>query len=417
MSVSKKKILFISDHPLSVSGVGTQARFLINGLIETGKYSFRCLGAALKHENLDLVKVNDDLMIKPIEGFGNQELIRALLLSEKPDALFIFTDPRFFNHIFLMHDEIQQICPLVYWHLWDDSGSYPPSFNNVIYEICDAVNCINWPTFDHVNKNFPNKTKYVPHAVAPDLYKRLPDEQRAIWRKKLVGEQRMDHFISLFVGRNARRKRTSDVLVAWKIFLDELQVKHGHRKATLVMHTNPFDHEGPNLTLVMDHLGINDNVIFSNNVLEFSEMNGVYNAVDCMVNISIAEGFGLPILEAKMAEVPCIAVMTGGLTRQIQDHESDQQFGIALKPDVVSVVGNQGIPWIGEDFVSNEHVAEAFMKMYETPREERRRIGILAREHCMKNYDLKKMINDWDKTFDELFTCSSPQKRWSVTSV
>ena len=42
----KKTILMLSDHPLSTSGVGTQARWLIHGLINTGKYSFRCFGGA-----------------------------------------------------------------------------------------------------------------------------------------------------------------------------------------------------------------------------------------------------------------------------------------------------------------------------------------------------------------------------------
>ena len=48
----KKKILMISDHALSTSGVGTQSRFLINGLVETGNYTFRQFGAAKKHRTL-----------------------------------------------------------------------------------------------------------------------------------------------------------------------------------------------------------------------------------------------------------------------------------------------------------------------------------------------------------------------------
>ena len=39
----KKNILMISDHQMGVSGVGTQAQWLINGLVSTGKYSFKCL--------------------------------------------------------------------------------------------------------------------------------------------------------------------------------------------------------------------------------------------------------------------------------------------------------------------------------------------------------------------------------------
>ncbi|NBW58941.1 hypothetical protein EBR43_14430 [bacterium] len=61
--MKKKTILMLSDHPLSTSGVGTQARWLVNGLVETGKYSFRCFGGAIRHENYEVVAVNPDFII------------------------------------------------------------------------------------------------------------------------------------------------------------------------------------------------------------------------------------------------------------------------------------------------------------------------------------------------------------------
>lgn len=78
-----------SDHPLSSSGVGCQARYLIHGLINTGKYSFRVLGGAIRHESYETVAVNEDFIIKPIDGFGNQDMIRVLLATERPDGLSI----------------------------------------------------------------------------------------------------------------------------------------------------------------------------------------------------------------------------------------------------------------------------------------------------------------------------------------
>ena len=106
----KKKILVLSDHALSTSGVGTQSRFLINGLVDTGKYTIRQFGAAMKHENYNVVKVNDDFIIKPTDGFGTPEMIRLALATEKPDMILLFTDPRFFHWLFKMEDEIHQVC-------------------------------------------------------------------------------------------------------------------------------------------------------------------------------------------------------------------------------------------------------------------------------------------------------------------
>mgnify|MGYP007083436197 FL=1 len=144
--MERKKVLVICDHPLSSSGVGLQARYLLQGLLETNKYKFLCLGAAMKHENYNTIALNENFIIKPIDGFGNKEMIRLILAQEKPDAIFIFTDPRFFMHIFEMEDEIHQVCPIVYWHLWDAPPK--PEFNKVLYESLDLINCINWPTYE-----------------------------------------------------------------------------------------------------------------------------------------------------------------------------------------------------------------------------------------------------------------------------
>ena len=84
----KKKILMLSDHALSTSGVGTQSRHLIEGLLKKGEWTVRQFGAAMKHENYDVQIVNEDFIIKPTDGFGNKELIRTTLASEKPDCDF-----------------------------------------------------------------------------------------------------------------------------------------------------------------------------------------------------------------------------------------------------------------------------------------------------------------------------------------
>ena len=78
----KYKVLVLSDHALSTSGVGCQTRFLLEGLIKKGRWSFRQFGAAIKHANYEPVEVNPDFIIKPIDGFGNRNLImQASLLK------------------------------------------------------------------------------------------------------------------------------------------------------------------------------------------------------------------------------------------------------------------------------------------------------------------------------------------------
>ena len=92
----KFKILMLSDHALSTSGVGCQSRYLINGLVDKGCWTVRQFGAAVKHTDYNTTVVNDDFIIKPIDGFGDRDLLIQTLAMENPDVLLIFTDPRFF---------------------------------------------------------------------------------------------------------------------------------------------------------------------------------------------------------------------------------------------------------------------------------------------------------------------------------
>ena len=87
----KIKVLTLSDHPLSPSGVGTQTKYFIEALLKTGKFQFICLGGAMKHDNYSAQKVapyEDDWMVIPVDGYGDAEKIRSIIRNEKPDILF-----------------------------------------------------------------------------------------------------------------------------------------------------------------------------------------------------------------------------------------------------------------------------------------------------------------------------------------
>jgi glycosyltransferase involved in cell wall biosynthesis len=417
MQNQKKTILFLSDHPLSTSGVGTQARWLISGLINTGKYSFKCFGGAIRHDNYETVVVNPDFIIKPTNGFGDKSLLRKTLAQVRPDALFLFTDPRFFIWTWEMADEIQQICPIVYWHLWDNPPW--PAFNSPLYESTDLINCINYPTYEMVKERFPEKTNYIPHAVPEDLYSPLPKEDSQKFKNALLGPSKSDHFTCLYVSRNARRKMISDILVSWRDFIEELQQKYGHKKATMVLHTDPLDQEGTNLHQVIDLLGIRENIVFSKDRIGFNEMRSLYNMCDTIVNRSCNEGFGLPTLEMMMCGKPIIALKTGGLTRQVEDPDTGEQFGIGMDPEVRTMVGNHMVPYIYEDFVSHKTVTNAFMKMYELGPEEREALGNRAMERAKKEYNLKNVVSEWDRTLTETIDKwnSKIEPRWKVSEI
>lgn len=394
---------------MCTSGVGVQSRFLIQGLIDTGKYTFRCLGGAVKHPNYDPIAVNQDFIIKPVDGFGNHDVVRNILVNERPDAVLLFTDPRQFTWLWEIEDEVHQFCPITYWHVWDNDPY--PEFNGVWYRSTDLINCLSYKTYELVKPHFPEKTGYVPHAFPENVYFRMPAAQVDELRH-LNFKERSDWFVGLWVNRNATRKMPNDVLNAWKKFLDDLEAKHGHRKAMLIMHTDPVDSEGPNLFATVDMLGINEHVMFSNQKVEFHDMNALYNCVDFVVNVSKAEGFGLAALSALMVGKPLIGLKTGGMTRQLVDYRDGTEHGVAIEPAARTLVGSQMVPYIYDDHVNYLDVADAYMKLYESNLSPQWREDIAAKNiaYAQHEFNYGKMIEDWDRSLGETIDKFKKQK-------
>ena len=412
----KYKVLVLSDHALSTSGVGCQTRFLLEGLIKKNKWSFRQFGAAIKHANYDIVEVNPDLIIKPIDGFGDRNMMLQALVTEKPDAVFIFTDPRFFIWLYEIEDEIRQMCPIVYWHVWDN---YPfPEYNRPFYEATDLINCHSHMTYEMVSQEFPEKTNFIPHSLPEDIFYPLKESEIRDYRKNTLGRNSEDKFVLFWVNRNARRKRPNDVLAAWKIFMEKIK-SEGKDDAILLMHTDPLDNEGPNLLETSNALGLSDSIVFSNQRIDFEKMNVLHNMADACINISYAEGFGLATLEAMNCGKPIIAAKTGGLTRQVVDHRDGSENGVALEIRCKSLVGSQTVPYIYEDYVDVEETAEAIYKLYKMPKAERKALGEKARNYALSEFNFQDTIDAWHDTMEKeiLKNRNNPSRRWEIQEI
>jgi len=413
--LQKKKILVLSDHALSTSGVGTQTRHLINGLLKKGEWTFRQFGAAIKHSDYRTIVVNDDFIIKPIDGFGTKEMLRVTLATEKPDLILIFTDPRFFYWLFEMEDEIHQVCPIAWWHVWDNWPK--PEFNSPFYESTDLINCHSHLTYQICSQDYPSKTNFVPHALPNEIFYPLPDNVRKSKKIELLGPSRKDDFVLFWVNRNARRKRPSDMIEAWSIFRRKIE-SEGKRDATLIMHTDPTDQEGPNLHEVVKLFKVQDSVVFSTDRIDFDKMNTLHNISDACINISYAEGFGLATLEAMQCGRPIIAAQTGGLTRQAIDHRDGSENGVALPIEFRTCVGSQVVPYIYEDYVSNETVASGIEKLYRLDTTERAALGEKARSYVQSEFSYDKVIDMWHNTLnDTIKNWRSNYKSWKKVTV
>ena len=55
----KKKVFIIADHPFAPSGVGTQTKYVIESLLQTGRYKIICFGGAMKHNDYRPLKTEE----------------------------------------------------------------------------------------------------------------------------------------------------------------------------------------------------------------------------------------------------------------------------------------------------------------------------------------------------------------------
>ena len=401
--MKKIKVFCLADSPLAPSGVGTQTRYMIEGLLQTGKFEFVCFGGAIRHPDYKPIRTEeygDDWIIYPVDGYGSQEQVRALLKAQKPDIVWIMTDPRFWGWLWNIDNEIRSVAPLVYYHVWDNLPY--PTFNRKWYLSNDLIASISKVTDDIIRNVAPEVDLVrIPHAVNDSVFCKIPDTNliKSFKKDNLIGidSKGNKRFTFFWNNRNARRKQSGSLMFWFNDFLDRV----GRDKATLIMHTEPKDPNGQDLDAIKDRLGFDDDQFkLSTNKLSMEQLSVLYNASDCTINISDAEGFGLATLESLATETPIIVNMTGGLQEQVTDGEN--WFGFGIEPCSKAIIGSQEVPWIYEDRISGGDLVDAMVKMFELPDEERQEMGKKGREHVLKNYSMENYIQLWIKTLTDV---------------
>ena len=429
--MNKKKILVISDHPLSPSGVGTQTKYMIEALLKTGRYEFICLGGAVKHESYEPMRVEpyqNDWIIYPVDGYGTHEVIRSIMSQEKPDALWFMTDPRFYGWLWEIENEIRANIPMVYYHVWDNFPA--PKFNRRFYRSTDEVVCISKVTHEILKEVAPGfYSCYLPHAVPEHIFKKLTDAE-SLEKVKSLREQLtfeapgLEEFkntnkkIFFWNNRNARRKQSGTLIWWFKEWLDKV----GHDKAMLLMHTDARDPHGQDLPHIIEHLGLDKGqVLLSTNKVSPQELAVLYNLADYTINISDAEGFGLATLESLSCGTPIIVNMTGGLQEQVTNGK--EWFGWGIQPASKAIIGSLQVPYIYEDRMNQGDFENAMNKAFKLTKTKYKKMSEGGIKHVKDNYSFEKYEKRWVKLMDKFiekhgsFETRKGYKRWHVVEI
>ena len=438
----RKKILLLCDDIRVHSGIATMAREIV--VKSAHHFNWFQIGAALTHPDqgkiFDLsedinktVDIDDaDVKILPNSGYGDPTLIRNIIKNEKPDAIFIFTDPRYWVWLFEMERELRNTMPIVYLNIWDDLPA--PMYNRDFYRSVDALMAISKQT-KFINEFVLGKEaigkviEYVPHGIDSNTFKPVPQNEFIDeFRSNTLNGKDID-FILFFNSRNIHRKRPHDLILAYRIFCDKIGVE-ASKKSALIMHTQVSDKHGTDLKAVKEALVDKDtmNVFFSQNKLTAHQLNGLYNIADATVLPSSNEGWGLSLTESMMAGTMIIANVTGGMQDQMRFEDEDGnwidfdanvpsnhrgtykkhgEWAQPVFPSNISVAGSPLTPYIFDDRLTPEDLAEAMYEVWKLPKEERVKRGLAGRDWAMSDEAkmsatamVKTVTDVVDKTID-----------------
>jgi glycosyltransferase involved in cell wall biosynthesis len=464
--MAKKKILLLSDDLRLTSGIATVSRDMVIGTVH--KYDWVQVGAAINHPDKgkvldlsqdakDLTGVQDaSIKIYCNDGYGDPMLIRRLIETEKPDAILHFTDPRFWDWLYSMEHEIRTKTPLMYLNIWDDIPD--PMWNKEAYASCDLLMAISKQTYGinhrvltRFGQSTPNhRITYVPHGINTDMFYPITEGNKAweplVQESKKIRGNNDKKFVVFWNNRNIHRKHPGDVILAYNHMCQLIDKNGGNAEddCLLLMHTQPIDPNGTDLTSVATELCPSYPVMFSDKVLSTEALNIMYNVADVTINMASNEGFGISTIESIAAGTPIIINVTGGMqdhcgfinpstgkyftaeeyiqvkTLHRKDEWGHLQHGEWVKPvwpSNISLQGSVPTPYIFDDRADFRDFGNALYDWYNTPRENRTQAGLEGREYVMNpevGMSRHDMSNRIVESIDGIFENFTPRNRYEL---
>jgi len=430
----KPKILLLSDDLTLFSGIATMSREFVTGTAHI--FDWVQLGSALQHPNHGKVMDLSDAINKERKisnasvklychtGYGNPQVLRELIQIEKPDVILHFTDPRFWEWLYLMEYELRVKIgiPIAYYNIWDAPPA--PLWNAPFYKSCDLIMNISKQTHQLVKTvlgeleyhDMEDKTgtgtrlvSYVPHGINQYKFCPIDDnpylyEEYKKFEEKFYSDNKVQ-FVIFWNNRNIRRKQPGDVILAYKKFCDKLSKKDAN-KCCLFMHTQILDENGTDLFAVKENICPEYKVVFSDARIDDKTLNFFYNLADVTLNIASNEGFGLSGAESIMAGTCIINNVTGGLQDQcgfyqekpngksyetIYDghpsnsdgiYKSHGEWAFPIFPTSHSLQGSIATPYIFDERCEPEDVAIKLLECFNLGRNELKRRGLLGRYYA-----------------------------------
>ena len=285
------KILWQSNSPHTPSGYGNQTALFAPRIAEDHHLTifayYGIEGAPIRWRGVDILP-------RAVDAWGN-DIVAAHCIARQIDLLITLTD------VWVLDPAIYGELP---WLAWTpiDHEPVPPG-------VVKSLHAARYPVAmsrrgQKLMRMAGIEAGYVPHGVDTRTFYPL---DRKVARAKMGWSD--GTFVAMMNAANKgdpSRKGLREALLAWRDFVTL------HPDSLLYLHTEQTGVNGVVLDDLVSYLGLDGHIQFADayayatGCINGADLNLAYNAADVLLNPSMGEGFGIPILEAQAAGCPVI---------------------------------------------------------------------------------------------------------------
>jgi glycosyltransferase involved in cell wall biosynthesis len=239
------------------------------------------------------------------------------------------------------------------------------------------------------------KIKVIPHGCNTKEFYPLSEEEKLKAKLEIVGEGNEETFLFGTVNRNSARKDLGSLVLGFSTFK-----RNSEANAVLYLHCNPLDPSGINIHRLCERLGlrVGVDIIFpkshsENKGCDNVELNRIYNAFDCFITTTTAEGWGLTVTEAMATKTLVVCPQHTSLTEITEAGNN-----------TISFMFNQANVFVNDfekiRFTTNPHEVTNLLGIVYNLKHDEEEVQIIAQEKVERAYEKVKGLK-WENVAKE----------------
>ena len=289
----KKKLLIVSDSPILNTGLARCVRETASRLSQV--FEVRIAGWYYYPQQLDY-----PFFIYPLQK-GNDPNFGVILADFKPDLILAIGDIWDFAFFLQFQDKI--FNKAILWTTVDGEN-LRPGWSDIINLFVKVASFTEFGK-EVILRTFglEREVTVIPPGVNKETFFPFPENVNPNVKSAV---DLKNSFVVLSVAQNTDRKNLPLTIEAFGEFAKDKP------DAYLFLVTNPADPEGYDLWPFIKRTGVSKRILVTRDIsvlkgISDSALNQIYNFSNVLLNNSLGEGWGLPLLEAMATQRPIVA--------------------------------------------------------------------------------------------------------------